>query len=417
MFRIKHFLQKKIFKDVSTLMVGTLIGQLITIASMPVLTRIFTPAEYGIFSVFFNIACIIGFVSNGKLDSAIIMAKDDLKAELLLKSGVILTIIISILSLFVAFLIPDSLYKLINLNNLGNLLYLLPLAIFLIGIYQLAYAWANRKSEYKALSKNKVLQNSTTVAVSYLGGIAKTGTIGLIYGFILGYLISILGIIRTISSDIRKNILILKKVDFIKVIKEFKSFPLFLVPFTLINTFTVNILIFILGSNYDVDTIGFYNQANKVINYPLMLVTISFSTVFYQRLSISERKKKIYVYSLLFNFVLASIILTPFIFWGEEIFGFVFGDQWIIAGKMAKYLIPISVAGFAARNVSDVYSVTNSNHLLLIWQIFFLIGSILTIYIFSNSSIYTLLTWYSIWGTFVYSILALGGYWLLRKNN
>jgi hypothetical protein len=52
----------------------------------------------------------------------------------------------------------------------------------------------------------------------------------------------------------------------------------------------------------------------------------------------------------------------------------------------------------------------------LIWQIIYLAGSALIIYILSNSPIYRLLGWYSLWGSFVYIILALGGYLLLKKN-
>jgi len=110
------------------------------------------------------------------------------------------------------------------------------------------------------------------------------------------------------------------------------------------------------------------------------------------------------------NLIIAVIAMIPIIFWGEELFSFVLGKEWEAAGSIAKYLAPLTIASFAMRSVSNIFSLTRKNGILLIWQIIYLI-LILTVIFFTKSSKFEIMIiGVSILGALLYFVLAFIGY-------
>ncbi len=50
--------------QIITLISGTLFAQIISLISIPILTRIYTPDEFGLYSIFFAVTSVIGMVSS-----------------------------------------------------------------------------------------------------------------------------------------------------------------------------------------------------------------------------------------------------------------------------------------------------------------------------------------------------------------
>ena len=75
---IKRFLPKSTYaKNVLTLMTGTGLAQAIPIAISPILTRIYTPEEFGVFALYMAIASILTVLVTGRYEMAILLPKKD----------------------------------------------------------------------------------------------------------------------------------------------------------------------------------------------------------------------------------------------------------------------------------------------------------------------------------------------------
>ena len=75
---LKRFKPKsELNRNILTLMTGTTIAQAIPIAISPILTRIYTPEDFGIFAIFLAITLIIGSIANGHYEQAIMIPKKD----------------------------------------------------------------------------------------------------------------------------------------------------------------------------------------------------------------------------------------------------------------------------------------------------------------------------------------------------
>jgi O-antigen/teichoic acid export membrane protein len=88
-------------RNVLTLMTGTTIAQAIPIAISPILTRIYTPEDFGMFALFIAIATIFGSIANGRYELAIMLPQKDEDAINIVVLRIIIFFLSVILSLFI----------------------------------------------------------------------------------------------------------------------------------------------------------------------------------------------------------------------------------------------------------------------------------------------------------------------------
>jgi O-antigen/teichoic acid export membrane protein len=84
-------------RNVLTLMTGTTIAQAIPIAISPILTRIYTPEDFGVFALYMAIAAIISVVSTGRYEMAIMLPKRNEDVNAIVK---LILILLSSISIF-----------------------------------------------------------------------------------------------------------------------------------------------------------------------------------------------------------------------------------------------------------------------------------------------------------------------------
>ncbi len=394
------------------MMYGNVIGQVITIASIPILSRLFSPSDFGVYSIVFTTISIFGYIACMGFDNAIILPDSNSKAFTLLKMGVVLTVIFSMVLLLISFVLPEKFYYFIGQQTLYKYSWLIGPGVLLLGVNQAFTYWHNRQKNYKLLSSNKVVQNSSIVTVNITTGAINANPWGLVLGYFVGQLVNISMLVKKANF---KNFAI-KYSEMIVVAKEYRNFPLYMTPMLLINTFSLNILVYLLALYFGTETVGQYSQAFKVSNYPLFLISSSFSIIFYQKLNEIENKQSFYLKSFFLSIFIGLLVLLPLVFWGKELFSFVLGRKWEEAGLYAAILIPHTVIAFAFTNISEVFSVLQKNQYFLIWQILYLIIIWLIVILFKSFGIETILFTYSIVSASLYLVLFYIGYVLLRKN-
>jgi O-antigen/teichoic acid export membrane protein len=64
-------------RNVLTLMTGTTIAQSIPVAITPILTRLYTPEDFGLLAVFVALTAILGSIANGRYELAIMHPEKD----------------------------------------------------------------------------------------------------------------------------------------------------------------------------------------------------------------------------------------------------------------------------------------------------------------------------------------------------
>lgn len=403
-------------KNIITLLSGATIAQAITFISIPILSRIYTPEDFGFIAIYLSIANIIATVSTGRYELAIMLPKNNIHTLAIIKGTLRLILIVSTISLIIIIVLKQFDNKVSNLIQ-PFYFYFLPASIGLLGLTNVFSQWYTRQKKFKLQAKTKILRSGTNSSVNVaLGFLFNLRSLGLFIGHIAGQFVQTLIFSIKFFKDEKLK---LKSISSEAIKTEFKknrNFPYYSAPMGFLNAISVDILIYVLNLFYSTSLVGLYTNANKVINYPLSLISQSFTSVFYQKISETNRKTKLYLISYFTNLIIVSIAMIPIVFWGEEIFIFVLGEEWEIAGSIAKYLVPLTIASFAMRSVSNIFSLTRKNGILLIWQIIYLIVILVSIFISKSDEFEKMLLSVSFIGAILYFLLAFIGYKIMIKQ-
>lgn len=370
-------------RNVLTLMTGTTIAQAIPIAISPILTRIYTPSDFGVLALFVAISSIFGSIASGRYELAIMLPRKDEDAINIFALGLIITILISLVLLFLVVLFNDFLVEILNNKEIGFWLYFTPLTVFLIGSFNLLNYFNNRKKQYADL-RNAMITKSIVMAVIQLSlGFIKSGASGLISGQVFSQMVANAKLIKNIFND---KVLIQKvsKVKIIAVAKRYKKFPKFSMPSEILNNSSVQLPLLMLGYFFSTAIVGFYSLAHKLISMPMTLIGSSIGQVFFKEASTVKKDKlalsnlTLKTYNKLLNIgIIPFSILLAF---GDYIFSFIFGKEWIVAGEYTQLLSLWILFVFISSPLSNLTSILEKQKEGLYFNILILVSRVSVIF-------------------------------------
>jgi len=376
LYRLKP--KSEFTKNVLTLMTGTTIAQAIPVAISPILTRLYSPKDFGVLALFVAITSILGSIANGRYELAIMLPRKDEDAINIMALGFIINIILSSFLFFMAIIFHDEILKLLNNKEISPWIYLVPISVFLMGCFNLLNYFNNRKKFYKDLAKANTYKAIGMAIVQLSLGFIKAGAGGLISGQIFSQIISN----TKLFFNIKKLNLFgkIKKVRVIALGKRYIDFPKFSMWAILANTLAVQLTNILISSFYNVKTLGFYSLAQRTLGTPLSLIGSSIGQVFFQEATKEKHRTGKTIKT--FNSTVKKLIIIAvpsfsiLYFFMEDLFAFVFGEQWRIAGRYAKIIICLFFMRFISSPVSTVISVFNKQKIELISNILLILISI-----------------------------------------
>lgn len=352
--------ESEFVKNVITLVTGTTIGQAIPIAISPVLTRLYTPDEFGVYALFLSVIAIFGSISTARYEQAIMLPEGNEDAINIFTLGLFISIIFSLLSLVLVILFNPFFTRVLGNDDISLWLYFAPLVIFLVGLFNLLTHFNIRTGEFKDLAKASVIKSVVLSAFQLVLGFLKYGAAGLISGQILSQLSSNLKLVLNVIKD--KVLLSHISIKNIKTqAKRYKRFPLFSIWAVLANKLSLNLNNILISTIFSLSTLGIYTLVQKVLGIPTTLIGTSISQVFLKHAA-EERNTNgnsinSFKYTLKKLFVIGLPIFLLIFFVIEHLFVVVFGEEWRIGGLYAKILVPLFFVRFLSSTLSPVLSV------------------------------------------------------------
>jgi len=176
-----HFL-----RDILVLMVGTGLAQFIPVLVSPILTRVYDPSQFGIYSLYTSLNAILGTIICGRMEVAVVIPKEEEEARDIARISFYFSILTSVLVYVFLFIFSSKFSAGVN-----SLVVFLPLSLFFYGINQVGTYFANRHRLYKTISISKILQSCGTVLIQ-LGCplITLKMGMGLVIGAFIGQFIA-----------------------------------------------------------------------------------------------------------------------------------------------------------------------------------------------------------------------------------
>ncbi|MCT7597600.1 lipopolysaccharide biosynthesis protein [Aliarcobacter butzleri] len=402
-----------------TLMTGTTMAQAIPIAISPILTRIYTPEDFGIFAIYLAITSIIAVIATGRYEMAIMLPKEEKDVKSILKLIIILLSIITFATFLIVLIFNDEITNLFENKEISNWLYFLPVSVFLVGIYQVYNYLLIREKNFKRLSTNKIIVSTTNASTQLGYGFIASNGFGLLFGNIFSYIISIYFIIK---SKVVNRYFNFRSISIKEVAREYQNFPKYDVPSVLVNVVANQLPIFALGKYFGLGIVGFYSLMYKVLMMPINLLSGTILDVFKQRATEDYNKygncKDIYTKTFKSLLLLGIVPFTILGIWAPEIFAFVFGEKWKIAGDFAQIVTPMLFLKFIINPLSYTFYVTGQQKIDLYGQILLLIITIIAIYLgLQLNSEKIVLIAFSLGYSIVYIIYLVYSYLLSKGRN
>lgn len=360
--KLKKILSSNFAKSVAFITGGTVIAQILGALFSPIITRIYTPEEYGILTVYTAVLGLIAVIGTLKYEMAIPICKDDERAVNVMTLSFIVLIIFSLSVTLLLFFWGEFFLSLLDAKILFDYRYLIPFGVFFIGSYNIFMQWAFRKKNFKAIARTKLSQsivgNGTKIGLGLLG----IGPIGLLLGQILKDGAGITTLSRSFVKEDKHLLKNIHKDDIIHNAKRYKNFPIFYAPDQLLNVAGLQLPVFFLTSLYGNQIVGLYGLANGIVNLPMSLIGNSIGDVFYGEVAsigrtnpyrIKELSLKLFKRLVIFGL----IPLLALLFFGPFLFSFVFGSEWYEAGVYARILSFVVFARLIFTPISRVFTV------------------------------------------------------------
>ena len=365
-------------------MSGTAIAQAFPILCSPILSRMFTPGDFGLFANFNAIVSFLTVVISGKYELAILLPKRDQEAINILLLSCTLAVFFSLIFCLISFGFGDLIAKLLNVEQLAPYMWLIPIGALLSVFFLIFNELCIRKKWFVVLGKNKISNSAGIAGTSILLGLAKLQQ-GLIFGGIVGQIFSVTtAIFRVLKYD--RHLLIYVTVNKLKyVARRYFNFAKFIIPGQFLSTLGVQLPVLVLSSQFGLYTAGLFMMSQRVLGTPINFLGNSFKDVFRQRAAqdyqtygncIDIYKKTI--------FSLIKIALIPFILLfitAPYLFELVFGSEWYVAGIYTRYLCVMYMLTLICNPTSYIIFITEKQHLELIWQTLYIVLTAIPLFI------------------------------------
>lgn len=371
-------------RNVLTLMTGTTIAQAIPIAISPILTRLYSPEDFGLFGLYMSMVTMLSVLTTGRYELAIMLPKKDEDAINLLMLSLIISVFVSIFFLIIILIFNQEITKVLGNPSISNWLYMIPISIFFIGIYQSFTLWHNRKKRYKDLAKTRVIQNGI-MGIGNIGlGTVFTGVLGLIVGLLLGQILAIYKLIHTSTLYDKKIYSYVSSLKIKSLAKKYIKFPKYDILAAFSNVASQQVPHILFNALFSSTIAGYFYLTQRMMSMPVNLISSAVLDVFKEQAAKDYKKEgnasKIYIATFKKLFLLSIIPSVLIYIFSVDIFMIVFGEKWNIAGEYAQILVPMLFLRFISNPLSFMFYIGEKQKLNLLLQFLTLIGVLMSFY-------------------------------------
>lgn len=349
---------KGIVGEAATLVSGNVLAQVITLLAYFVLTRIYTPDDYGLFNIFYSYIEVLIIFSTCKYELAIVVADDEHEASAVARFALRINAFVSVGLLTVAVLLWLTGALPGNFALLGWMVLLIPPMVFFCGTSRIYSFLYNRFHRYAMIAVSDNVNAGTGAVMKVVLGLLGFSQSGLPVGTVIGQAAS------NINYRLRLRSLALPKSTAAEgkaAARKHRNFPFYVATKDLVNTFSSNLPFLWAALYFDRAEIGLYGLALTFTLQPVNILSAAFERVLYARTAEAVRNRQPALHLLRRFLVLLLAVAVPVcvLAWllAEPLFVFCFGDRWQGCGIYVQALLPLALLGLCSTSLMFIPNV------------------------------------------------------------
>ncbi|MBM7231131.1 oligosaccharide flippase family protein [Dietzia cinnamea] len=310
-------------------------------AALPILSRIYSPAEFGSFALLTAPTLLLAPVMSLCYEKSILLPDENSDADTIAQLCTVLIGLVSIASgtvIAALFLLGSNLAL---IYNVGSAMFLIPVAAAGTALFAVQSNRAIRAGQYRLLAFSTLVRAMSLVGTQLILGLTNMGWLGLASGFVIGQWAGT----SILSMRIRNSRPRAKLGSYRRLFARYKSFPIFSVPSTLANASTTHLIALLVGGTYGPNTLGQYSMTQRVLALPSTVLATAISNVYLRQVTRNRRSST--KSGAIFDRItvriasLSAIIFGVLLFFGSELFSLILGEDWSVAGGFASVLAPM----------------------------------------------------------------------------
>lgn len=373
-------------RKVVTVALGAAAGQAVAVLATPLLTRLYSPGDFGLLGFYLSLLGITSTVSTLTYEKAILITTNEDEARSLLVIALSAVLSTALLIIVVWLILGRLPIRIQTVEKLRPWAWILPIGLIGLGFHQTLAMWGIRERAYQVLARAKFAQGVSSTIFQAGLGLLGGGPLALLSGDALGRLMGSgsLMILGRAHQDLLSAPRHWRK--HWRVAMEYRRFPGFGLGSSILNTAGAQGTILLMAIQFDPWQTGLFVFADRLINIPIALVGRAASQVFMGEISqvIRERPgafRERYLYILKQLSVFGALLALALVFLPPLLVAPLFGERWREAGLLMVILAPAAWAQFVAFPVSECPILLGRLDLQLAWDAGRLVLVVLAIWI------------------------------------
>ncbi|MFW5434180.1 lipopolysaccharide biosynthesis protein [Paenibacillus apiarius] len=371
--------KSKLFKNAAVLMSGTALSQGIAIAAAPLLSRLYTPEQFGVFSIYTAFVSLFSVTACWKYEMSIVVPereKDSVNLVNVSMTALLLTTLGTGLLMLIIGPYIGHWFGVPRMDAVWTVW--LPLTVFSIGGYQCFSYWCTRNKKYKRQSISQIFRSTGVTGMQLTGGVTGLGSIGLVLGQFAGQMLASGVLFFQVWKEDKAKFITETNVAAMKEqARKFKQYPLYNMPQTIVNSVAQNMTPFLLAVFFGPAVVGLYGLSLRMLQLPIYVISESVRNVYFQQAS-ELHNQGMPLFGLLKKTTLALIgagivpVLATVAF-APQLFAFALGGMWYEAGEYARWMVCWWFVNFFMPPAFVTGQLFNLQKHLLVYEIFSLL--------------------------------------------
>ena len=409
--------QKSIVREAATLVSGNILAQLIAFAAYFVLTRIYSPDDYGLFNIFYSYIEVLIILSTCKYELATVVADDNKEAAAVSRFALRLNTIISCVLLTIALVLWLTGALPGNFSQLGWMVLLIPPMVFFCGTSRIYSFLYNRFHRYGQIAVSDNVNAGSGALLKMLLGWLGLSQSGLPIGTVLGQAAS------NLNYRLRLRSLGLPATNAAEnkaAAHKHRNFPQYVATKDFVSTFSSNLPFLWLAIYFDRAEVGLFGLALTFTMQPVNLISTALERVLYTRAAEAVHTRQT-IAPMLRRFMLplsalAIMVCVAAWFVAEPVFSFCFGSRWHGCGPYVQALLPWVLTSFIAACMLFIPNVFSTQRTEFFFYLVLLVLRVVAIIIGIGAADFLLaIRLFAIASAAVYVALALWYLWQVRR--
>lgn len=375
---VERLIHSPFLRAVATIATGTAIAQALPILFTPVISRLFSPGEFGVLGLFTAFISMTAGAAGLSFPLAIVSNIPRQTSARLV--GLSLLVTLPVTMVLVVVLAIAMRFGILGFHELPTISLLWAWIVLVsVGVFSAFRYWQLREQQYRRISTAVVAQSIGLTIAQLVTGALSLGGVGLISSEVVRRTTGVWTLARASWRDVLAAAGPTSKRDYWAVAREFKKFPLLSTPSSFINSLALALPAPLFVSAYDLSQAGQFSMSYRVLALPVSLIGAAVADVFHGQLSRTAGKDRAGILRLFLRvtaglFALGIIPSLIIVFWGSELFSVVLGSQWKLAGDIAAGIMPWVLFSFVVGPLSRAVLVFRGQEFKLVYDLAALAG-------------------------------------------